>query len=188
MHAYIYAYADRAFVTTPALDFPLTYTRGSNLDWAYWLNKQTFNPNNQQDTRQKDGKWAQPWLTDITFDHGDMILALRDRNADQFGTAAGGLLHGCHSIQWYFARRHSPRLREWQRWLELGVQRYLWRQSTNSQNIDADPGPGGKAYYFMDRQLETDGKTIQHHETSEGSQLQIPGLPTLFRPFLTRLT
>ncbi|MBC7885400.1 MAG: hypothetical protein H7X99_07985, partial [Saprospiraceae bacterium] len=31
------------------------------------------------------GIFPQPWLTDIAFDRGNLILGLRDRSGDQFG-------------------------------------------------------------------------------------------------------
>ena len=88
LRADVYAFVNGAFAGAPTLDFSLNYNRSSpNLQWQYWLNKTTFN---KADALQAAGKWGQPWLADITFDNGDMILGLRDRNADQFGSVAGG--------------------------------------------------------------------------------------------------
>ena len=94
LRAYVYAYTPGAggaagtFAAAPVLEFALTYNRGAaNRQWQYWLNRTTFNRN---DPLQSTGRWAQPWLTDIAFDRGAMILALRDRNGDLFGAAAGG--------------------------------------------------------------------------------------------------
>ena len=88
LRAYVYAFANGAFAAAPALEIDLSTYRGAgNLRWQYWLNRTSFNRTNVD---QKAGKWAQPSLADIVFDGTSMILGLRDRNADQFGTVAGG--------------------------------------------------------------------------------------------------
>ncbi|MFN8492177.1 MAG: SdrD B-like domain-containing protein [Caldilineaceae bacterium] len=167
LRAYVYAYANGSFKGAPSLEFPLTYNRGAtNLNWTYWLNRSTFNPN---DARQKAGKWAQPWLTDISFDQGDMLLALRDRDGDQFGTVAGG--PDPNDPNNYSAVVRGDILRacatgngQWQ--LETNGQcgNFITAGKGNSQ------GPGGGEYYFQDEQLDP-----FHHETSLGAQLQVPG-------------
>ncbi len=169
LRAYVYAYANGAFAATPTLDFPLTYTRGaSNLLWRYWLNKASFNKN---DATQADGKWAQPWLTDITFDHGDMVLGLRDRNADLFGTVAGG--PDPADSQNYSAVSRGDILRA------CANGSAGWTLEANgtcgavtTAGANTGMGPGGGEYYFQDRQVSP-----MHNETSTGAQVQVPGQP-----------
>lgn len=168
LRAYVYRFVNGAFDTTPVLDFPLTYARGgSNAIWQYWLNRISFNSG---DPIQSDGKWAQPWLTDIAFDNGDMILALRDRNADLFGSVAGGP-DPADSTN-YSAKARGDILRACQTgngWLleENGA-----CGNVTTAGANTGQGPGNGEYYFMDQQ------TIpMHNETSLGSQVQVPGLP-----------
>jgi len=167
LRAYVYAYANGAFKSAPTLEFPLTYDRGAtNLNWAYWLNRSTFNPT---DSRQKAGKWAQPWLTDISFDQGDMILALRDRDGDLFGTVAGG--PDPNDSNNYSAVARGDILRA------CATGNGQWALEANGQcgsfttgGKGNGQGPGGGEYYFQDEQRDP-----FHHETSLGSQLQVHG-------------
>ncbi|MCX6044662.1 MAG: SpaA isopeptide-forming pilin-related protein [Chloroflexi bacterium] len=169
LRAYVYAYANGAFAATPTLDIPLTYDRGaSNLQWQYWLNRTTFNKNNPT---QAGGKWAQPWLTDITFDHGDMILGFRDRNGDLFGTVAGG--PDPADTQNYSSIARGDILRA------CANGNGGWSLESNGQcgaittaGANTGEGPGGGEYYFQDHQVSP-----MHNETSLGAQLQIPGQP-----------
>ncbi|MEZ4864274.1 MAG: SdrD B-like domain-containing protein [Caldilineaceae bacterium] len=178
LRAYVFVYANGAFTTTPVLDFPLLYDRGANnLLWQYWLNRTTFNPN---DAIQADGKWAQPWLTDIVFDHNDMILGLRDRDGDLFGSVAGG--PDPADSRNYSAKARGDILRAcinssggW----DLESNGTCGGVTTAGAN-DAE-GPGGGEYYYQDRQISP-----SHSETSYGALAQVAGLPdvvaTIFNP------
>ncbi|MBX3011815.1 MAG: hypothetical protein KF832_09935 [Caldilineaceae bacterium] len=169
LRGYVYVFADGAFAPTPVLDFPLTYNRGaSNLQWQYWLNRTSFNRNN---ALQAGGKWAQPWLTDIVFDGEDMILGLRDRNSDQFGTVAGGPDPADPTNYTAFARGDILRA--------CATGSGTWQLESNGTcgaattvGLNNGQGPGGGEYYFQDQQFEP-----AHSETSLGAQVQIPGLP-----------
>jgi len=178
LRAYVFVYANGAFAATPVLDFPLTYDRGAtNLQWQYWLNRTTFNRN---DPIQADGKWAQPWLTDIVFDHGDMILGLRDRNGDLFGSVAGGPDPSDPAN--YSAKARGDILRA------CANGSGGWDLETNgacggvtTAGSGNGEGPGGGEYYFQDQQVSP-----VHQETSYGAHVQVPGLPdvvsTIFNP------
>ena len=169
LRAYVLAYplAAAAFRSAPVLDFPLTYDRGSaNRQWRYWLNRTTFNPTNPQ---QESGSWAQPWLTDITFDRGDMILALRDRNGDLFGIAGGS--PDFNSSQNFTAVARGDLLRACANaaggWT-LEDDGFCGGITTAGQNNNE--GPGGGEYYDEDHQAK---RSIE--ETSWGSAVQLPG-------------
>ena len=169
LRAYVYAYTNGAFASTPTLDFSLNYSRNAtNLQWKYWLNRTTFNKN---DALQAGGKWGQPWLTSITFDRGDMILGLRDRNGDLFGSVAGGPDPADPTNYSGLARGDILRacangVGGWT--LEAnGSCGALTTAGANNQM-----GPGGGEYYFQDLQLNP-----LHNEVSFGAQLQIPGFP-----------
>jgi hypothetical protein len=169
LRAYVYAFANGAFTNTPTLDFSLNYNRNAaNLQWKYWLNRTTFNKN---DATQAGGKWAQPWLTDITFDNGDMILGLRDRNADQFGSVAGG--PDPADTQNYSGIARGDILRSCTNgnggWA-LEFNGKCGAITTGGANNHEGPGDG--EYYFQDMQINP-----VHNETSFGAQVQIPGLP-----------
>ncbi|MEZ4866465.1 MAG: SdrD B-like domain-containing protein [Caldilineaceae bacterium] len=172
LRGYVYAFANGSFATTPVLEFSFGYDRGdNNLQWAYWLNSTTFDPNNPNDTRQLDGKWAQPWITDIVFDRGDMILGIRDRNGDLFGVVAGG--PDPNDSNRYTAISRGDILRA------CANGSGSWTLESNGAcggvitgGAGDGQGPGGGEYYFNDEQF-----SHPHRETSVGSLVQIAGLP-----------
>lgn len=179
LRAYVYAFANGAFASTPALEIDLAgYRTSGNIQWQYWLNRTTFDPN---DVNKSSGKWAQPWLTDIAFDGNDMILAFRDRDADQFGTTAGGPTPTDSNLYSGIARGDILRACAngsggWQ--LENkgscgGV--------TTAGATGHPEGPGGGEYYYQDEQVAQ-----PHSETTLGALVQIPGQPdvvsTIFNP------
>ncbi|MFN8464049.1 MAG: SdrD B-like domain-containing protein [Caldilineaceae bacterium] len=167
LRAYVLAYANGAFRPTPAFDFTLIYNRGlASRQWQYWLNRTSFNPT---DPLQSTARWAQPWLTGIAFDHGDMILTVRDRTGDQFGVATGGPdpLDPTN----YNAFSQGDLLRA------CAVAGGGWSLESNgtcgavtTAGTNNGQGPGGGEYYYQDRQAQP-----LREETSWGSLVQIPG-------------
>ena len=182
LRAYVFVYANSAFAATPALDFPLTYNRGgANLQWQYWLNRTSFNPS---DPIQADGKWAQPWISDIVFDKGDMILGLRDRDGDLLGSVARG--PDPSTKENYSAKARGDILRA------CANGSGGWTLESNGScggnttgGVNDGEGPGGSEYYYQDRQLNSVG-AVAHDETSYGALVQVPGLPdvvsTIYNP------
>lgn len=169
LRAYVFRFVNNAFITTPVLEFALDYDRDGNLDWQPWLNRTTFDP--VTFTQQGDGKWGQPWLTDIAFDNGAMVLGFRDRNADLFGVVAGGPDNTDPTNYTGFARgdilRACPKTNGG------------WTLENNGQcggittaGANTAHGPGGGEYYFQDDHP-------RHDETSNGAQLQLPGHPEI---------
>lgn len=182
LFAYVLAYSNGAFAATPAFEFSLTYDRGgANFQWQYWLNRTTLNPSNPI---QADGKWAQPWVSDIVFDNGDMILGLRDRDGDLLGSVARG--PDPSTTQNYSAKARGDVLRACANgsggWT-LESNGACGGNTTGGAN-DGE-GPGGGEYYFQDRQLDSTG-AVAHNETNYGSLVQVPGLPdvvaTIYNP------
>ena len=179
LRAYVYAFANGAFAATPTLEIDLTtYRTSGNIQWQAWLNSTTYLPS----MRGSDNtvKWGQPWLTDIAFDGNDMILTLRDRNADLFGTRAGGpnnieLLHS-GIARGDILRACANGSGGWQ----LENKGSCGGVTTAGATGHAE-GPGGGEYYYQDAQLSPG-----HAETSLGALLQVPGLPdvvsTIFNP------
>jgi hypothetical protein len=110
LRAYVYAFDPAAgtFAAEPALSIGLDFERGCLLliggvtsatcqdtpnesQWRPW--QSDFN--STRITKVRDGIFEnviapQPWLTSIDFDNGAMLVAFRDRNADQVGNLAPG--------------------------------------------------------------------------------------------------
>lgn len=178
LRAYVFVYANGVFTTTPVLDFSLLYDRNAaNLQWQYWLNQTTFDPTN---LIQVDGKWAQPWLADIAFDNGDMILGFRDRNGDLFGSVAGGPDPADPNN--YSAKARGDILRA------CADGSGGWTLETNGScggvitgGAGNAEGPGGGEYYYQDEQLNP-----LHKESTFGALAQVAGMPdvvtTIFNP------
>ncbi|WP_164490234.1 SdrD B-like domain-containing protein [Runella sp. SP2] len=93
---YVYEYdPNTGFNTTAVLNAPLTYTRKNAINssfkptsgtWNPWVNVFTaFDRENNGTQCIGDRAYPQPWLTDIEFDNGQMILGVRDRFGDQTG-------------------------------------------------------------------------------------------------------
>lgn len=179
LRAYVYAFANGAFAATPALEIDLTTFRTSgNIQWQYWLNRTTFDPN---DVNKSSGKWAQPWLTDLVFDGNDLILGFRDRDGDQFGTTAGGPTPTDSKLYSGIARGDILRACAdgsggWQLENKGGCGGVTTAGATGHPE-----GPGGGEYYYQDEQVAQ-----PHSETTLGALLQIPGQPdvvsTIFNP------
>lgn len=172
LRAYVYTVnpTTLAFSATPVLQFPLNYTRlevdpgisANFLDWT--TNYNTISAGHHIR--------PQPWLTDIDFDRGNMILSFRDRNGDQTGynqasdpnnptdfgrkgITAGEVLRACGSVA-------------------LG-----WTLESNgicggvtSGGTGNGQGPGGGEYYYQDN-YHPNG--TPHDEVGLGAAHQIPG-------------
>jgi hypothetical protein len=86
--AYVWEFnpATGTFTTSPVLQFPLNFNRGTNADaqsetWRPWTN--TF-PTPWSAASPRYTQFQQPIFTDIAFDNdGTMILGFRDRFGDQ---------------------------------------------------------------------------------------------------------
>ena len=89
LRAYVYQYDGVTFAQV--LNFPLDYSRGSDLgvslEWRVWTNDFFATVPLPADPTYRFG--TQPWLTDIEFDGEDMIIGFRDRTGDQLGRFAG---------------------------------------------------------------------------------------------------
>jgi len=189
--AYVYQYnpASHTFNTAPVIDFALNYPRDcadvatksdcedwSPNRWMPWIPTvwpQAFPPRYYTDNYGWPS-YPQPWLTDIEFDNGDMLLGFRDRFGDQTGyrkqanpddedeffsgVAAGELLRACYDGS------------TWQ----LESNGACGGQSTNSPD---GVGPGGNEYYWQEFMKEPNGDTDEpwHSELTTGGLVQIPG-------------
>jgi hypothetical protein len=117
------------------------------------------------------GIYPQPWLTDIAFDRGDLILGLRDRAGDQFGNntldnpadnvryygvSAGDTLRACGNLASGWTLEANGR---------------CGGQGSAPQNTGE--GPGNGEYYFRDNAPPF------LDENGVGGLLQIPGFADL---------
>ncbi len=120
---------------------------------------------------EERGIYPQPWLTDIAFDRGNLVIGLRDRSGDQFGTdtldnpsdgiryygvSAGDTLRAVSNGSGGFVLESNGR---------------AGGQGTGPQNTNE--GPGGGEYYF------TDFAPPFNDESTIGALAQIPGHPNV---------
>ena len=117
-------------------------------------------------------------LSDIVFDHGQMVLGLRDRAGDQLGKYAGDTGTGAPGNYYYLAasgdvlRACTNATSGWT--IENdGTCGGVTTTGSATNNI----GPGGGEYYLGDRAPGTSGTA--HVESSEGSMAQLPGAAEL---------
>ncbi len=182
LQAYVYTVNPMtlAFSAAPILQFPLNYTRGfmdnpADADWLGWRTTFATIANGQSEFM-----YPQPMLTDIEFDRGNMILALRDRGGDQVGylnasnpnnaaqlwvgVSGGDILRACGS---------SP----------------VWTLESNSRCGGGGTGPQGNGqgpgngeFYYQDDYIPGGW----HEEVGLGAAMQIPGrnemVATMFDP------
>jgi len=202
--AYVYSVdpATLNFDAAPAFSMALNYKRGLNTRtlgadgvWRPWSG--IFR---SASTAADRPVYAQPMLTGIAFDRGNLVLALRDRMGDQVGnstqsnpadaTAAlyqprtsGDLLRACGSVSGGWTAESNGRCSG---------------NGTAPQNSDEGPGRGeyysGDAYTlsytFADPAAPAPtpitGKGSNHDEVGSGGVTQMPGAPdvttTLFDP------
>jgi hypothetical protein len=195
LRAYVYAFNPAAgtFAAEPAIAIPLSFQRGCLLligglttatcqdtpneaEWRPW--QADFE--NARITKVQDGIFEnviapQPWLTSIDFDNGAMLIAFRDRNADQVGNLApgpeqvypvppggtldlfvglggGDILRACASGAGSWVVEGSP-------------------------NCPTNPNPDGAMQGPIDEEFFFEDDHIFHDETAAGAVLQVPGEP-----------
>ena len=171
MSAAVLSFDGAAFNPVPVLSFPLdsaSYPHpgfGAWNPWFDWATKPaSVNPDPGVDTTVV----PQPWLTDIDFDNGNMILSLRDRTADQLGSELGPVDLTETSPDIYRGQGLGDILRA------CGDATSGWTLESNATcgtvaTAGAGTnGPGGGEYYFEDHFLDT-------AEVSSGSAFQLPG-------------
>lgn len=115
--------------------------------------------------------YPQPWLTDIAFDRGNLVLGLRDRAGDQFGN---GTFDEPGSSARYYGVSSGDTLRA------CGSAAGGWTLESNGRcggegtaPQNTGEGPGGGEFYFQERYQP------YNDENGLGGMLQIPGFPEL---------
>ena len=117
------------------------------------------------------GIYPQPWLTDFTFDRGDLVLGIRDRSGDQYGTQS---LDNPANNELYYGVNAGDTLRaagNGSGGYTLESNSRAGGQGTGAQNNGE--GPGGGEFYF------TDFAPPFNDESTIGALLQIPGHPSV---------
>lgn len=176
LRGYVYSFNPASTSWSQVLNFPLDYPRGcTNLAsstvtcntffpaaWRPWVT--TFTTVGVAGGGGMTVSYPQPWVTDIEFDNGNLIIGIRDRFGDQIGNGAfspdpmdstlylgiagGDLLRACSD----------------------GSGGWILEGSVGcASNAANGQGPGGGEFYHQDDLPGT------HDELFVGSLVQIPG-------------
>jgi uncharacterized repeat protein (TIGR01451 family) len=185
LRGYVYSFDPGSTSWTQAFNFQLDYPRGCTnvasstvtcntyfpAEWRPWV--PTFTTVGLAGGGGLVVSYPQPWLTDIEFDNGNLILGVRDRFGDQIGNgafstdpldsilyvgiAAGDLLRACSDGSGGWILEGSPGC------------------ASNASNAQ---GPGGGEYYYQD------DLPLTHDELFVGGLVQIPGQPDVTGTFV----
>jgi SdrD B-like domain len=182
LKAYIFLYTPGSgFASTPIFQFPLMYprhcatstsqpscTKVAPADWHPW------HPGYAETVRTSYTTYPQPMLTSLAFDHGDMLLGLRDRYGDQLGfdaltpdgsrhvsgITAGDALRACLNTAGDFTSGWS-------------LEQNASCGGIKTGGVNNKQGPGNGEYYYQDNFLP------YHDHVATGAVLQVPGFTRL---------
>lgn len=122
--------------------------------------------------------YPQPWLTDLAFDRGNLILGIRDRDGDQTGRGAPS--DPADTTVLWFGISAGDTLRA------TGNINTGWTLESNgngSGGAGNAQGPGNGEFYFQD---DFNSTSVFHDEVTLGGVAQVPGYPdvavTVFDP------
>jgi len=157
MFAYVFAVnpTTLAITATPVYSVALNYTRGVAdptwpAEWQPW-----------KSTVQAGFAYPQPWLTDIEFDNGNLILSLRDRTGDSAldltKRTAGDTIRACGSFGAWTTESNG----------RCG--------GTGAAPQNTGQGIGNDEFYYQDDFCTAPNNGNFHDELSWGSILQLPG-------------
>ena len=172
LRGYVYSFDPSTQVFAQVLSFPLDYAREhienfggvTDGEWNPWV--PVWDTALISDATNGEVGYPQPWLSDIEFDRGDMIIGIRDRMGDQGGynqmPPQGGGLPIVDSGG--DVLRASPNGGTWT--IESNAAGSTFGPSAGAGN---GQGPGNGEFYFEERYLGN------HNETSLGGLAQMPG-------------
>ncbi len=190
LRAYVYTVDQTtlAYSASPVFQMPLNYRRGltTHISGAVGIWRPWSTTYRNSSTGVNRTVYAQPMLTDIAFDNGNMILGLRDRVGDQVGNGtpsnpadvataqyqprtAGDVIRACGSIGTWTVEANGR----------------CGGGGSAPQNVSEGLG-GGEFYYgdaydltgdFISPALNVTGKGSNHDETGSGGVEQLPGAP-----------
>lgn len=190
LRAYVYTVnpTTLAFGATPSFQMPLNYRRGltTRVESALgaWRPWSAIYRNAVTGNRVT---YSQPMLTDLAFDNGNLILALRDRIGDQVGNGALSNPSDPSMVNFYQPRTAGDIIRACG---SVGA----WTVESNArcggngngpQNVMEGPGGGefyhGDAYTtsadFVSPTTNIPGKGSNHDDTVSGGVEMMPGAP-----------
>ncbi|MBV7338121.1 hypothetical protein KFU94_59825 [Chloroflexi bacterium TSY] len=178
LRAFVYAYDGANFtqVLNEGLNYPRGYVRRTAIpaDWNPWVTTFTVLRDDFPSFNYSEVGYPQPWLTDIEFDNGDMILGLRDRFSDQSGFLQGSTNT---SDSWqYGGDAGGDLLRACSNGTGWSLENNATCNGTSTAGAGNGQGPGGGEYYFEEQFL------TRHDEISLGGLIQVAGHDTIVVP------
>jgi uncharacterized repeat protein (TIGR01451 family) len=182
LDAYVYQFdpATNTFSAAPVLTFALDYTRGysrqflpNSGNWNPWSSTFPAGPA-VPDPNPFYLNNAQPWLTDIEFQNGNMILGVRDRFGDQTAFMLGSTTPG--DTQMYGGISPGDILRA----APNGGGGFTLESNGTSGGVTTGgagngQGPGGGEYYGQDNFNTTTPANEAHQELTMGGLVQVAG-------------
>lgn len=193
LRAYVYTVNQTtlAYSAAPIFQMPLNYRRGLTTrtagargEWRPWSNIYRNVSSGANRT-----VYAQPMLTDIAFDNGNLILGLRDRISDQVGNGTLSNPNDPSNTSFYQPRTSGDVIRACGSIGAWTVEANGRCASTGNAPQNVSEGPGGGEFYFGDAYDLTgdfispgatiNGKGGNHDDTASGGVEQLPGAPDM---------
>lgn len=190
LRAYVYSVnpTSLAFNASPSFQMPLNYKRGistyresSNGAWRPWS---TIYRNAAAGTW---ATYAQPMLTSIVIDRGDLILGFRDRIGDQIGNGSLSNPNDASNTTFYQPRTAGDIIRACGSVGSWTVESNARCGGNGTGPQSVMEGPGGGEFYHGDAYTTTvsygnpttniSGKGSNHDDTSSGGVVMMPGAP-----------
>ena len=166
LSAHVLPYKNGAFAPS-VLDIDLSTYH----NWHAWESVATWDPSTKD-----HAKWSQPILSDIDFDGNDMILALRDRNADLLGDTARPPIATATGTISGISRGDVLRA--------CGANGSWTLESNGTCGAITTGGAGngygpadGEYYWGAHQYVSPSDSMLKDKDTSFGSLVQIPGRP-----------
>ncbi len=194
LRAYVYSVnpTTLAFGASPIFQMSLNYRRGVNTHtngafgiWRPWSS--TYRDAGTATTSRPI--YSQPMLTDIAFDNGNLIIALRDRIGDQIGNGTLSNPGDPSATNFYQPRTAGDAIRACGAigaWTVESNGR-CGSPATGTAPQNTSEGPGGGEFYYGDSYDLSDvyvspaatinGKGGNHDDTLNGGVEQLPGAP-----------
>lgn len=190
LRAYVYTVnpSTLAFSASPVFDMPLDYKRSLTTHtpsaYGHWRPWSAIYRSAISGLRTI---YAQPMLTDIAFDNGNMILALRDRVGDQVGNGSLSNPGDPSGTNFYQPRTAGDVIRACGAPNSWVVESNGRCGGTGSAPQNVAEGPGGGEFYYGDAYDLADdfisptvtipGKGGNHSDTANGGVEMFPGAP-----------
>jgi hypothetical protein len=164
MQAYVYSVDATTldFSSAPVFQAPLNYPRRCadsgqlgagncfSASWRVWtpLYRNIGNGDGVGIANLARGIYPQPWLTDLAFEGGNLILGLRDRAGDQFGNAT--LDNPAEAVIRYYGVSAGDTLKACGNGSSWTLENNGRCGGIGSAPTDSGEGPGGGEFYYRD--------------------------------------